>query len=338
MTKRLLGEAVDVPKLAYTSGCISTLAEMYGTPADTPAGGQGRTGLLRDWAAGSRPCVVYRKDSPAWKLRQELLLPKLELRRVVVKMGMDKLALDTLDARVAGCCHAGDDQQFDGIATVARRPRENAVIFGLDAYLVTISAMYSGADLDVKSTRIKLVGLAIGHFMQCLFYCNPLIFLSGCCKCTPYDDKTGVQSRGSLLKMGYPYNYEPLNFIRAAGALQRRLLHCGACIVLPRAASRCAVLALHLIWRLHALAVVHVSSCCCVGMAYRLTDCLTDYLTDSLCAQALASAGYSHSFRWLRWRPACKRRAAQARSCYLIIRSTQEGARKSTPTASRFRT
>jgi len=45
-----------------------------------------------------------------------------------------------------------------------------------------------------------------------------------------------VQSRGSLLKMGYPYNYEPLNFVRAAGALQRRLLHCGA-LHMHRAAS-----------------------------------------------------------------------------------------------------
>eukprot|EP01043_Picozoa_sp_COSAG02_P026720 COSAG02_NODE_1547_length_11964_cov_28.769794_4_plen_871_part_00 len=218
VTKRLLGDAVEVPKLAYTSGCFSTLAEMYGTPATSPPGGQGRTGLLRDWAAGSRPCVVYKQNSPAWNLREELLLPKLELRRVVTKMGMDKLALDTLDARVAGCCHAGDDRQFDGIASVKRRPREGAIIFALDTYLVTIAAMYSGATLDVKSTRIKLIGLAIGHFMQCIFYCNPLIFLSGCCKCTPYDDKTGVQSRGSLLKMGYPYNYEPLNFVRAAGA------------------------------------------------------------------------------------------------------------------------
>ncbi len=218
VTKRLLGDAVEVPKLAYTSGCFSTLAEMYGTPATSPPGGQGRTGLLRDWAAGSRPCVVYKQNSPAWQLRQELLLPKLELRRVVIKMGMDKLALDTLDTRVAGCCHSGDDRQFDGIASVKRRPREGAIIFALDTYLVTISAMYSGAALDVKSTRIKLVGLAIGHFMQCIFYCNPLIFLSGCCKCTPYDDRTGVQSRGSLLKMGYPYNYEPLNFVRAAGA------------------------------------------------------------------------------------------------------------------------
>ena len=85
---------------------------------------------------------------------------------------------------------------------MARRPRENAVIFGLDAYLVTISAMYSGSELDTKSTRIKLIGLAVGHFMQMCFYCNPLIFLSQCCKCTPYDDRAGVQSRGSLLKMG----------------------------------------------------------------------------------------------------------------------------------------
>ena len=225
VTKRLLGESMDVPKLAYTAGCFSTLAEMYGTPSTSPPGGQGRTGLLRDWAAGSRPCVVYKENSPAWKLREELLLPKLELRRVVIKMGMDKQALHTLDARVAGCCHAGDDQQFDGIASVKRRPRENAIIFALDTYLVTIAAMYSGAGLDVKSTRIKLVGLATGHFMQCIFYCNPLIFLSGC-KCTPYDDKTGVQSRGSLMKMGYPYNYEPLNFVRAAGASIRLCCVC----------------------------------------------------------------------------------------------------------------
>ena len=218
VTKRLLGESIDVPKLAYESGCFSTLAEMYGTPADTPAGGQGRTGILRDFSNGSRPCVVYKKGSPAFQLRQELLLPKLELRRVVIAMGMDNMALDTLDARVAGCCHAGDDRQFDGIAQVKRRPRENAVIFGLDAYLVTISTMYSGSELDLKSTRIKLIGLAVGHLMQMFFYCNPLVFLSQCCKCTPYDDRAGVQSRGSLLKMGYPYNYEPLNFIRAAGS------------------------------------------------------------------------------------------------------------------------
>ena len=58
----------------------------------------------------------------------------------------------------------------------------------------------------------------MGHILSALFYCNPLILILGDAKCTPYDDRAGTKARTNIKQMGYPYNYEPLNFLRAAGS------------------------------------------------------------------------------------------------------------------------
>lgn len=54
----------------------------------------------------------------------------------------------------------------------------------------------------------------------CLSACsNPITLLCGEVCCSPYRDKQQTDSRTTVCAMGYPYNYEPLNFVRGAMSL-----------------------------------------------------------------------------------------------------------------------
>ena len=68
----------------------------------------------------------------------------------------------------------------------------------------------------VTVMETKLLLLAIGHFIMAIYFCNPLALLRGEEFCSPYRNKAQTDSRTSLLQLGYPYNYEPLNFFRGA--------------------------------------------------------------------------------------------------------------------------
>jgi hypothetical protein len=54
---------------------------------------------------------------------------------------------------------------------------------------------------------------------RCRYFCNPLSLMLGEVCCSPYRDKEQTDSRTSLLHLGYPYNFEPLNFFRGATSL-----------------------------------------------------------------------------------------------------------------------
>lgn len=48
---------------------------------------------------------------------------------------------------------------------------------------------------------------------------NPITLLCGEVCCSPYRNKEQTDTRTTVCQMGYPYNFEPLNFVRAAMSL-----------------------------------------------------------------------------------------------------------------------
>lgn len=68
-------------------------------------------------------------------------------------------------------------------------------------------------------TEIKLGLLMTLHGLMALYFCNPITLLGGEVCCSPYRNKAQTDARTTLLRLGYPYNYEPLNFFRAATSL-----------------------------------------------------------------------------------------------------------------------
>merc|ERR550514_173314 len=50
--------------------------------------------------------------------------------------------------------------------------------------------------------------------MMAMFFCNPITLLCGEVCCSPYRNKEQTDTRTTACQMGYPYNYEPLNFVR----------------------------------------------------------------------------------------------------------------------------
>jgi hypothetical protein len=182
--------------------------------------------------------IFYAPGSAAFEMNAALQLPRLALRQKAVELleGPAACVLEELDNRT--CC-ANTDSQEHGISGIRKRPREAAIDFAIEAYLVTVSTMLTGGKThhveevtgspgvythDIEgndfTTRMKMIGLIVGHVAAALFYCNPLaLWGSKGARCTPYDDHEGTLSRGALHRMGYPYNYEPLNFVRAAGSM-----------------------------------------------------------------------------------------------------------------------
>jgi uncharacterized protein YqhQ len=55
---------------------------------------------------------------------------------------------------------------------------------------------------------------------MCMLACsNPITLLCGEVCCSPYRNKEQTDTRTTACQMGYPYNYEPLNFVRGAMSL-----------------------------------------------------------------------------------------------------------------------
>ena len=68
-------------------------------------------------------------------------------------------------------------------------------------------------------TEIKLSLLMVLHALMALYFCNPVTLLGGKVCCSPYRNKEQTDARTTAIQAGYPYNYEPLNFFRAATSL-----------------------------------------------------------------------------------------------------------------------
>jgi hypothetical protein len=72
----------------------------------------------------------------------------------------------------------------------------------------------------VTVIEAKLFALSVMHFIMALYFCNPLTLIGGEVFCSPYRNKAQTDSRTNLIHLGYPYNFEPLNFMRG-GKLPR---------------------------------------------------------------------------------------------------------------------
>ena len=53
----------------------------------------------------------------------------------------------------------------------------------------------------------------------CARFSNPVTLLCGEVCCSPYRNKDQTDSRTTSCQFGYPYNWEPLNFVRSATSL-----------------------------------------------------------------------------------------------------------------------
>jgi hypothetical protein len=71
----------------------------------------------------------------------------------------------------------------------------------------------------LNMVELRLGLLFIMHLLQALYFVNPLALLCGEVCCSPYRDKGQTDSRSGIMSLGYPYNWEPLNYIRAAGCM-----------------------------------------------------------------------------------------------------------------------
>lgn len=72
--------------------------------------------------------------------------------------------------------------------------------------------------------RLRLAPLrCLGRWLTVVLHpcarSNPFTLLRGEVCCSPYRDKDQTDSRTSVCHLGYPYNYEPLNFVRGATSL-----------------------------------------------------------------------------------------------------------------------
>jgi hypothetical protein len=65
----------------------------------------------------------------------------------------------------------------------------------------------------------KLAVLAVIHLIMAYYFCNPGTLLCGEVCCSPYRNKDQTDSRTTSCQFGYPYNWEPLNFVRSATSL-----------------------------------------------------------------------------------------------------------------------
>jgi hypothetical protein len=65
----------------------------------------------------------------------------------------------------------------------------------------------------------KLAVLAVIHLIMAYYFCNPVTLLCGEVCCSPYRNKDQTDSRTTSCQFGYPYNWEPLNFVRSATSL-----------------------------------------------------------------------------------------------------------------------
>lgn len=115
-----------------------------------------------------------------------------------------------------------------GISQIRHRPRELPFAFLLEATITTISVLLSGDGFvnqsgkflpdiyETNNIKLKLSGFTVCFFLLAIYYCNPLTLLCGRKCCSPYQDQDGTLHRTKLYQMGYPYNWEPLNFLKAA--------------------------------------------------------------------------------------------------------------------------
>lgn len=88
----------------------------------------------------------------------------------------------------------------------------------------------SNDDDWIHTTTIRLGALCIANALLAIYFCNPLMFLLN--KCSPYSRKTFMwkDERGEdaeyevgpatgICSLGYPFNWEPLNFAKACAQM-----------------------------------------------------------------------------------------------------------------------
>lgn len=193
---------------------------------------QGGSGWLADWLRGEgavNESRLHKREVAMFKKKLER--PANALRH----MASEQYSVEWAEIKEVdrdGCCSDQPDNHSIGISAIRLRPRELALAFMLEAAVVTISVLMSangfvrqnadGTSLfsqdpyDRNMLKLKLFSIASCFGLLCLFYCNPLTLLCGPVACSPYKDAQGTDHRTQLLQMGYPYNWEPLNFARSA--------------------------------------------------------------------------------------------------------------------------